>query len=214
MEGLPILIFILFMLMSVVEKVLKKPGPDDKPPPGRRVPPRPPGARRPGERRPVQPLPRPLPPLSTGGQATGRADEMIPEDFWRELTGQARTPRPAPPPAEASEPLSWDDEAVAAIEAAADEEAPVSEERSLETYRREIVVHEPPRIVSLETMPLSPERRHAAYHERLNRTAPALARARPADSPATALRRRLHDPAGARDAFVLGEILGRPKGLE
>jgi hypothetical protein len=139
---------------------------------------------------------------------------MIPEDFWRELTGQARTPRSAPPPPDAREPLSWDDEAVATTEAAADEETQIPEERSLETYRREIVVHEPPRIVSLETMPLSPERRHAAYHDRLKRTAPALAPAQPADSPATALRRRLHDPVGARDAFVLGEILGRPKGLE
>lgn len=221
MEGLPIILFVIFLLMSVVEKVLKKPGPGDGPPPGRRPPPRqqprPPEVRRPGERRPVQPMPRPMPPLSSGGQTTGRADEMIPEDFWRELTGQAR-PRPTPPaapvPRSPADLPSWDEGAIAEIEAADDEEAEVTAVRSLEEYRREIVLHEPPRIVSLETMPLPPERRHAAYHARLEQAAALEVDVTPESGLAMSLRARLQNPAGIRDALILTEVLGRPKGLE
>jgi hypothetical protein len=212
MEGLPVLIFILFAVMSLMEKVLKKP-----PPPGSG------GPQRPGQRLPQGGTRRPqrtsLPGTRERGGAPSpprgsSADDMIPDDLWLILTGETRPrPGPIPPPDEPEDLPSWDEAAVAHVEAAPDEETSVPEERSLETYRREIVVHERPRVVSMETPPLPPEQRHAAYHARLESTRSPLAGIE-TKSPAAALHQRFRSSASLRDALIVAEVLGKPKGLE
>lgn len=209
MEGLlPILLFIAFAIASVLEKAGKKPG---GPEGGNR--PRP--GQRPGQ--PRQRQQRLPPPASRLPPASGRADEMIPEDFWRELTGQARVPRAPPPvPVPVPEPdlSSWDEGAAPEVAAARDEEDVAPETFSLEEYRREVVLHEPPVVVSLETPPLPSGRRHAAFHARRDELPAPPTVTPPALPAAGSLVARLRRPGGARDAFVLTAVLGRPKGLE
>ena len=223
MEGLPILLFVAFVVASMLEKVLKKPPeggpprPGQRPPPGSRLP-RPTPAERARQRREqARALPRaraPQPPRERPQPVdSGRADEMIPDDLWQILTGQ---PRPAPRPEPADLP-SWDEAAVLADEAGEDEEAFVETARALDDFRREEVVRELPRIVSLETMPLPPERRHAAYHARVEKLKQAESvelELRTAARPHQLLHKRLLQRSSLRDAVILTEVLGRPKGLE
>jgi len=66
-------------------------------------------------------------------------------------------------------------------------------------------------VVSLETAPAEPEKRHAAYRKRLAETARLTP---PAPVPASPLLRRLRGREGLRESVLLAEVFGRPRGLE
>lgn len=163
----------------------------------------------------VETRPRPAP---------DRASDMIPEELWEILTGQRRAPVPAPPPepdwAEEEDddgarlfpretpppvvlaPSREDREAADLVRRR--NEAVALRERGLAQYR--------PKIVSLETEPLSSEARHTAFHAKHE-----------AQAPATVLQRGRQrgigrftgvEPGGLRRAIILREILGPPKALE
>jgi hypothetical protein len=129
---------------------------------------------------------------------------MLPDDLWEILTGQPRPapqpPRPAPPPEAELEPIGdreerdFEDVGVPARRRAA--EGAVLED---------LTGHPAPVVVSMETMPLEPRQRHAAFHERI---AEPLAVPR---KPRVPLMRGRSD---LRRAFVLQAVIGTPKGLE
>jgi hypothetical protein len=151
------------------------------------------------------------------------AAEMLPEDLWGLITGEKRdTPEPvtrdtetpwseAPgtsrtPTAEAGtegfggwEPEPW-------MDAEETYEEPVSlEYQGPEAYSLEAPV---PPARSLEQPLPSPEARHRAFHAKIDRPPK---RRMPARSP---LMQALRHPDGLRQAVLLKEILGRPRGLE
>lgn len=148
------------------------------------------------------------------------AADMVPDDLWELLTGQRRErgpvavdpqaePRVEPWWSEAGEPTEPED--------------PVVEERKEWGRQSPAEVHGlPPEPVSLEytgpeayslEQPLPPpDVRHARFHERLDR--PPAEQARSRRGRGSSLTRTLRDPAGVRNAIVLAELLGRPKGLE
>lgn len=211
MEGFGIILFLVAIIVSIFDKA----GRGGTRPPGRQQqPPR----QRPAPRPRYGPSPEPPAlPRGTVESGEGKAADMVPEDFWRELTGQARRPVPverhepeALPPADLP---SWDEEAVARVEAEM-REVPVREERSLEEYRRPDVIRREPVIVSLETTPLPPEVRHSRFHQREEERRAREAPRPVVKVPAHPLYRRVRNRATLREGFVLQEVLGRPKGLE
>ena len=230
MEGIGLVLFIVFIIVSLIEQASKA-GKQNRP--GQRPPQRMPPGSRPG-----LPVPRPdspsepgaswqresLPDLRTGplpaADGERSAAEMVAEDFWRELTGQPPRPRPVPaPPAPAPQPeaASWDEEAVRRVEAPPPEAAPRRESASWE-YRRPEAVHEPPVVVSLEETLPEPVARHAAYHRRAAESTAAAAKAASlavaTGSAASPLLRRLRRGEGLKESIVLAEVFGRPRGLE
>jgi hypothetical protein len=163
----------------------------------------------------VETRPRPAP---------DRASDMIPEDLWEILTGQRRAPVPAPPPEPSWEEEEDDDGArlfpretpppVVLAPSREDREAAdlirrrseavAMRERGLQQYR--------PKVLSLETEPLSAEARHTAFHAKHE-----------AQAPATVLQRGRQrgigrftgvESGGLRRAIILREVLGPPKALE
>lgn len=223
MEGFGVILFLIAIVVSLFDQSRKGKGTGTPGgPPTRR--PRPTGV----PRAPRQ-LPQPRP-YDDDEETAGSAADMVPEDFWAELTGQRRRapepapvpkPRPTPVPrqrpAQAPAPVrdlpSWDEEAVAAVEERP-REAGREQPQALDAYRRPEVVHEPPRIVSLETPLLPPEQRHAAFHRRLEATKPTAAELSPPRARPNPLRERLRNRDTLRESFVLQEVFGPPKGLE
>lgn len=211
MEGLGVILFLVAIIVSIFDKA----GRQGTRPPGRHQPP----ARRPPAPRPrygPSPEPPALPPAAGAG-GEGKAADMVPEDFWRELTGQPRRPVPVErhePEAMPSADLpSWDEEATGRVEAES-REVTVREERSLEEYRRPDVVRKEPAVVSLEAQLPPPELRHAQFHEREAKRRVAAVPAPVGASGVQPLRRRLRDRTTLRESFVLQEVFGRPRGLE
>lgn len=205
MDGLGVLLFIIAAIVSVIAEGRKK-----KPPPP--VPPRrrpeptslPPVRRTPGP----QPQPRPA-----QVEPRGNASDMIPEDLWKILTGEAPPRREHPPEEMPPQDLpSWDEEAVAQVEEQSRERQTRPEGRSLEEYRRPEVVRRAPEVVSLEVV-APPEVRHAQFHKRLDarpqQVVPTIA-----EDVVNPLRKRLNDRATLRESFILQEVFGPPKGLE
>ena len=209
MEGLGVILFLVAIIVSIFDKA----GRQGTRPPGRH---QPPARQRPTPRPRYGPSPEP-PALPPGGGGEGKAADMVPEDFWRELTGQPRRPVPverhepeAMPPADLP---SWDEEAVGRVEAES-REVTVREERSLEEYRRPDVVRKEPVVVSLEAQLPPPELRHAQFHARDAKRRPVAVATPVVASGVQPLRRRLRDRATLRESFVLQEVFGRPRGLE
>ena len=209
----PLLMFLIFVLGPILEGLKRKNKQPPPPPTQRRVPPR-----APQQQLPTQP--------SRTEEVANRPREetaatMVPDDLWEILTGQKRppvltTPQPAPP-VEAKRP-AWDvvddpDEE----EEEVDEEALIREDVNIEQRRtrREAVTletmerHPAPVIISLEENIPTVAQRHAAFHERVT--------AKPVE-PALPVRRKRRLDLGSRSelqrAFLLQEVLGRPKGLE
>ena len=220
MEGLGFILFLVAIVASLFDQSRKGKGTGTPGgPPTRR--PRPMDLPR-----PTRQLPQPGP-SDPETEPRASAADMVPEDFWAELTGQRRpAPKPAPPakpqpapaparsaPAPVRDLPSWDEEAVAAVEDRSREVAP-EQPVALDAYRRREVVHEPPRIVSLETPVLPPEQRHAAFHRRLAASKPTAAELAPPRARPNPLRDRLRDRDTLRESFVLQEVFGPPKGLE
>jgi hypothetical protein len=77
-------------------------------------------------------------------------------------------------------------------------------------YIREMPVHEVPVVVPFDAPPLDGEERHARFADRRSRmSAPATVERGP-----KSVDYSFKGPADVRRAFVMSEILGRPKGLE
>lgn len=151
------------------------------------------------------------------------AAEMLPDDLWGLITGQTREPpRPVARDAEAPWSESPEPSSMRTAESGTatsggwepepwmDAEETVEEPASLEYQGPEAYSLEtpapPPR--SLETPLPSPEARHRAFHAKLDK--PRNRRKR-TDSP---LMQALRRPDGLRQAVLLKEILGPPRGLD
>jgi hypothetical protein len=213
-----------FLVLPILEQVKrrqsggKRPGGPQEPGRGRGGPP----AREEGPDRAREP-------------AADPASEMVPDDLWAILTGERRAPAPTrPEPAEADEPewagagpVAEEDESAwvssPPVEVGSDRDPstraparwdlddeieptpPVSlEYRGPEAYSLESLDQE---AVSLERPIPSPGARHRAFHARYDR--PAVSRPRPR----SAIGRALGNRPSVRQAIVLSEVLGPPKGL-
>jgi hypothetical protein len=141
------------------------------------------------------------------------ASILVPDDLWEILTGERRTPQPAPIPAggadahdeaDFEEVESYDDVAYDTVEVARRERRSYDDDAIFEERPSR---EEAPKVVSLEDPPAPMPIRHAAFHRRLESLGPDRPQVvRNAVSPA-ALR-------SLRRAIVLREVLGPPKGLE
>lgn len=219
-ELFPILMFIIFFLAPLLEG-LKRKNKDGKQPPQDTP-------RRPLPRVPQQRLPDARAPQSSSRmeEVSGKsrteesAATMVPDDLWEILTGQKRppvltTPQQLPEERKPHWDVVYDPEENEEDEA--DEESLVREDvevetrrarveaQSLETYDR----HPQPVIVSLEENIPTGAQRHASFHQKILAQTPVKP-VRPPASPLLDLRNR----AELRRAFLLNEVLGRPKGLE
>lgn len=157
------------------------------------------------------------------------ASDMVPDDLWELMTGESREPggEPAGEP-EADAPWSTAEEAGSGAGAAGtttegatepdlwepepwmDDSAASREPESLEmaydgleAYSLETPAPEP-----IERRVPSAEARHRAFHELIDGPRPTGRQRR---SP---LVKALHSPDGLRQAVLLKEVLGPPKGLE
>ena len=219
MDLFELLFIALFVLIPVLDGILKK---GKRPPPTEEE-----GAARPagglprgdrGERGPGRD-----PRGGLGGAAQpGPASDMVPEDLWAILTGERRPSGPAT--MEAPERDAYGERAYEepTFEEAGFEERSF-EERSFEEagFEKDPCSVEPelpgepvsleymgPEAYSLETPPPPPEVRHAQFHRTLDRLEVAAPkRKRP-------LLRALTRPSGLRDAVILAEVLGPPRGLD
>lgn len=142
------------------------------------------------------------------------AADLLPEDLWRILTGQA-PPRPPQRLPETTTTVASAPPSPAADEVAVAEQ--VEERREEAVARRYENPSAPLQVISLETEPLPAEVRHAAFQKRYETplTPPTSAQARPKRTPSPVARSLgLDDRDQVRRAVLLHEILGPPKGLE
>ncbi|MGH7466369.1 MAG: hypothetical protein ACRENP_00135 [Longimicrobiales bacterium] len=194
-----ILLFVIFVLGPILDQARRK---KQQPPPRQR-----PGLPGADDARSAQ-IPRPR-------QATGRSEveeesatTMLPDELWEVLTGQPR-PRPAPQPVPAPD---------VELEEVNLEEARYREDVEVETRRsreeavslEEIPRFEAPVVVSMESLPLPPRARHAAFHEKLRTVAEPVATAPFRNLARPQLRGRQH----LRNAVLYQAVLGPPKALE
>jgi hypothetical protein len=209
----PLLMLLIFVLGPILEG-LKRKNKQPPPPAQRRMPPR-------AAERQLPPAPSRTEEVSSRPREENAAT-MVPDDLWEILTGQKRppvltTPQPAPPVE--TKRSSWDvvydpDEE----EEEADEEVLVVEDvnvetrrargepRSLETLDR----HPQPVVISLEENLPTVAQRHEAFHKKITMPVPP-----PTPTP-TPKRPFLSfsDRAELQRAFLMQEVLGRPKGLD
>jgi hypothetical protein len=198
-EDLGILLFILlFFVVPLLETLFGK----------RR------GAGQPPQPRPGHRQPRGRPDQGDAGPGpaearSGQASEMLPDDLWELLTGERRsrgTPVPPKGGEDAEEP-AWASGTPVAVEPEPEpwvppsyDDDPIPEPVSLE--------YQGPEAYSLEKPLPSPEVRHARFHERLE------AEPSPAPRVRSGIARRLGRSGALRDAVILSEVLGPPRGLE
>ncbi len=165
----------------------------------------------------------------TGRESREPASEMLPDDLWELMTGERRTPRSeesagregAAEPEEA--PWSVDPESSPTVTEAeietetedwrsepwvVDEEANAREPASLEYEGPEAYSLETPAPEPIERKVPTAAARHRAFHELVDRP-----KRRPARK-LSPLMRALRSPDGLRQAVLLKEILGPPKGLQ
>lgn len=210
---LPLLMFLFFVLAPILEGLKRKNKPPSPPrEQQRRVPPRQPQRQLPAE------------PSRTEEVGSRSREEsaagMVPDDLWEILTGQKRPPvlttPPQPAPVEVKrqpwdvvyEPNEEDEEADEESAAAEDVNVEVRrarvEAQSLETLER----HPAPVIVSLEENLPTSAQRHAAFHKKIATPVPVVAKQ------AAGSRIRIGSRSELQRAFILQEVLGKPKGLE
>lgn len=197
-----ILFFILVFVVGPLLNALKQKNQQKKTPP-----PRP--QQRPGQ------VPSRTEPADFRTPAPQRTEEeesaasMVPDDLWAVLTGQ---PSPGPRPQQRAPEPEWheEDEDEELVELEVPQYEPQAEPwrppRPAPVPRERESKREPTYVVSLETMPLPPRERHAAFHERL------AARAEPEH--AQPVRNRKIAGVNLRDAFVIQTVLGKPKSME
>jgi hypothetical protein len=190
------------------------------------------------KRKNKQPPPRqqrPLPPRAPQRQlptessrteevATRPRDEnaagMVPDDLWEILTGQKRPPvlttPQQPPPVEARK-QPWDvvydpDEE----DEEADEEAGYVEDVNVEVRRARVEAqsletlerHPEPVIISLEDNIPTAAQRHQAFHKKIVVAVPEV------EKKGRRPRISFSSRSELQRAFLLQEVLGKPKGLE
>ncbi len=213
MEDLfPILLFIIFVIGPLLEALKKKHKPPPPPPRQQRTPPRPQQQRLPESASRTEEV-------TTRPRSEESAATMVPDDLWEILTGQARPPVLTTPPEAPERKPHWD--VVYDPEAEAEDVEPETagredvnvevrrarvEAQSLETLER----HPEPVIISLEENLPTAAQRHAAFHEK-------VAASRLRDPVAAPRWKPLLVPGDIKElrrAFLLKEILGKPKGLE
>lgn len=156
----------------------------------------------------------------------GAASDMVPDDLWELLTGERRSSTtttepdapsvPVPVPVLELEPEYRD----YADDTRRYPEEPEVGEPVLEEWSSpsgaESLEYVGPEAYSLEQPIPPPEVRHQRFHDRLD----ALGREIGGDSASDRVGRRsrllssLRSPAGLRQAVLLKEVLGQPKGLE
>lgn len=208
MELFEILFIAMFILLPIMEQVLKRrrgseeePGPVDmEPPPGEIDAPS-------SDREPVQ------------------ASEMVPDDLWAVLTGEQRPQRPEGGPVDEQDDEGWGafegfgddarrDNARESAEAWSEtgrdwsSEPDPEEAYSLERLDLEPVAYESEAFEPMERTVPSAEARHRAFHEKIDRTAPPKRRRR------STVGRALSRPETLRHAIILSDVLGSPKGLD
>ena len=145
---------------------------------------------------------------------------MVPDDLWEILTGQKRppvltTPQPTPPVEARKQP--WDvvydpDEE----EEEADEEAGFVEDINVEVRRARVEAqsletlerHPAPVIISLEDNIPTAAQRHQAFHKKIVVAVPEV------EKRARRPRISFSSRSELQRAFLLQEVLGKPKGLE
>ncbi len=196
MDLFTILLFAAFILLPILEQVAK-----------RRQQQGPPGSGRPGAGRPDASQSS-----SSTREEPRSAAEMLPDDLWELMTGERRSsggeqaesggspwsvdPGVATETAEAEdragEPWVMDDEA-----------QPAAEYTGPEAYSLETPAPAP-----VERKVPTAAARHRAFHEMIERKPPAHKRR------LSPLMTALRNPDGLRQAVLLKEILGPPKGLE
>ncbi|HEX2168009.1 MAG TPA: hypothetical protein VHG09_12315 [Longimicrobiales bacterium] len=221
-----ILLIIVFIVAPLIERLLKAGKGAEQPPeqrpqqgPQQRIP----------EQRPPRRVPDPEMRHGREEPASASADDdaaaaMLPDDLWEILTGERRSPALPVPQAE-SEEL---EQAYAAEEYAEDARAQEMASREglshddwtsrqpegtrvvpHDAYVRPLPERDAPRVVSLEELEFDPEKRHDAFHDRLDTLGgPARVRRQKASS------YRFTSDEDLRRAIVMNEILGTPKGLE
>jgi hypothetical protein len=177
-----------------------------------------------------QQRPRPEPPREVAGPAaeegrrvptTSSRPAPAPMPTARRPAPAGKRPRPRqesapgtglPPAPKRPSPAGYDMRG----ELPPDEEAsfrrtPPQEQFPVEGYVREIPVHRPPEVVSLEELVIDDAKRHESFHERLA-ALPGAARVRRRPRHALAERFRAQDEI--RRAIIMSEVLGRPRGLD
>lgn len=164
---------------------------------------------------------------SEEGAEPRSASDMVPDDLWELMTGEQKEKRSGAGAATGSEaPWSVDPDEGAPVAAdgtglateapedwrseswVVDEEADVREPESLEYQGPEAYSLETPAPEPIERKVPTAEARHRAFHELIDRPKPRRKRRM---SP---LVRALHSREGLRQAVLLKEVLGPPKGLE
>ncbi len=212
----PLLLFLIFVLGPILEGLKRKNKGQPPPPKQRPMPQRPTQRRLPeATSRTEEVSTRPRPTEET-------AATMVPDDLWEILTGQKRppvltTPQPGPPQKRQPWDVVYDpdadedeDEVEAGEEIAAREDVNIENRRarveaqSLETLER----HAEPVIISLEENLPTMAQRHADFHKKIATPVPVVTRVE------RHLRLQLNSRAEIQRAFILQEVLGKPKGLE
>lgn len=205
----PILLFVFFFLIPLLEGLKKK---KQQPPPPSQ------------QQRRMPPVTSRTEEVTTRPREQESAASMVPNDLWEILTGQKRPPVLTTPPEQVpaekprpswdvvydpeldneeeetettAEPVPWDDVYV-------EERRKPRERISLETLEP----RPEPVIISLEENVPTVAQRHAAFHEKVAAQAEPVPAARPKR------RIELRNRSEIQRAFLMMEILGPPKGLE
>ncbi|MGK7310887.1 MAG: hypothetical protein ACN0LA_01485 [Candidatus Longimicrobiales bacterium M2_2A_002] len=170
-------------------------------------------------------------PESAGSEAREEevraASDMVPDDLWELMTGERRQPGSEPVgEAEPEAPWSTAGKAGTGAGAAGTASEPASEpdawepepwmDQTASSPEPESLEYEGPEAYSLETPAPAPverrvpsaEARHRAFHGFIDEPRPSRRRRR------SSLGKALHRPEGLRQAVLLKEVLGKPKGLE
>lgn len=143
-----------------------------------------------------------------GLESEQSAQVLLPDDLWEILTGERRRPVLTVPAPEPEPDFEFDFEPDSEPEPDLEPEPVRVDAGRYEETRSPVHAREPD-IVSLESEPPPAEIRRAAFHDRLGST-PPLARPRAARRLPPLLANR----KGLRQAVVLREVLGPPKGLD
>lgn len=220
MGAFEILLLLFFFGIPLLEGILRK----KQPPPGGGQPPRPgQSGHLPRDRTPeAGPAQRPETQARGGTSPGDSASEMVPDELWELLTGQRRdtgTPTMEPGEAEGAERWRETEEAIEQAEIGGDPvserwEPAIDEFEPVEAkYEREpeTLEYVGPEAYTLE-LPLKSEAvRHREFHDTLDALPPPPGSRR---RRGTRLQEALRSSGGLRQAMLLREVLGPPKGLQ
>jgi len=224
-----ILIIIAFIVLPLIERLLKAGKQNQQPPSQQQRMPQRPRPRLPREERPEEweqdeaGQPESQPVRHRAETRDDAAAEMLPDDLWEILTGERRTPQ-RPTPQRAPDPVSEEGfslEEGYSLEAGGSLEVqPSGEWMSAPPESVEVVLPPEPyirpnplrpvaKVVSLEELDFDYDQRHEDFHDKLDTLGgPARVRRRAPNA------YRFRNDADLRRSIVMAEILGTPRGLE